>query len=291
MKKLRIAILGTGNIGIDLLMKARKSPYLDPVLFIGRSEESKGIKLAKDLDIPTSIESANALLQFSDTIDLIFDATNASSHKENQSLFKTLNKYIIDLTPSRIGKMCVPLINAEDCFEVDNVNLITCGGQASIPIIYVISKAVDSIDYVELVATISSDSAGMGTRENIHEYTVTTEKAINLFTGVKKSKSILSLNPAIPQIEMRNTLFLKVKEFDANLVESEVRSVVKKMVEYVPGFKVIFGPTFQDDLITISFQVTGSGDYLPVYSGNLDIITSAAVYMAEQYHLGKVAHS
>lgn len=288
MKKLRVAIIGTGNIGTDLLIKCIRSSSLNVALFIGRNADSKGLKIASQLGVKTNDKSIDGLIDNIDSIDLIFDSTSAGSHIINYERLKKFNKKIIDLTPSRIGKLCIPAINANECLSESNVNLITCGGQASIPIIYAISKKYDGIEYIEIAATISSDSAGMGTRENLEEYTITTQNAISLFTGVKNVKSILSLNPAVPQIVMRNTIYIK---FDTNITQSfslVVEETVKTLQKYVPGYKVTNGPEIDNQILKLTIEVQGNGDYLPKYSGNLDIITSAAVRMAEIYaeHLG-----
>lgn len=283
MKQLRVAIIGTGNIGTDLLIKCIRSSSLNVALFIGRNADSKGLKIASQLGVKTNDKSIDGLIDNIDSIDLIFDSTSAASHVNNYKRLKKYNKKIIDLTPSRIGKFCIPAINGIECLNESNVNLITCGGQASIPIIYAISKNYDGIEYIEIAATISSDSAGMGTRDNIEEYTITTQNAISLFTGVKNVKSILSLNPAVPQIVMRNTIFIKFDSHITQSFSSIVEETVKTLQKYVPGYKVTYGPEIDNQILKLTIEVQGNGDYLPKYSGNLDIITSAAVRMAEIY--------
>jgi acetaldehyde dehydrogenase len=279
-----VAILGSGNIGLDLLYKTLKSNKLNLVLFVGRSENSKGIAIAKSLGITTSIESIDGIKHYLNDIDLIFDATNAESHRSSQHIFEQYGKLVVDLTPSRVGEPCIPIINLKESLSKKNISLVTCGGQASIPLLYEISNVTRGIKYIELAATISSDSAGMGTRENIDEYTVTTEKAIESFTGVENIKSILSLNPAIPQITMRNTVYIEVDNYDKELLTSVIKSTVNKVRTYVPGYYIASGPFFSEGLITITIEVQGAGDYLPKYSGNLDIITSAAIEIAENYN-------
>ena len=281
MKTVKVAILGSGNIGSDLLVKCLKSNLIDLTLFVGRNLGSKGIEFAKSLGVNTSIESTVGLEKNLDLFDIIFDATSAESHKNNQNKYFEWGKTVIDLTPSRVGKSCIPIINASECKTSKNINLVTCGGQASIPMIHALSEHFNDISYAEVAATISSDSAGMGTRENIDEYTITTQNAIKFFTGIQNVKSILALNPAIPQIIMRNTIYLRSASFRQDLVSSIVGDLSSKIREYVPGYRVVYGPIIENDILKLTIEVEGQGDFLPSYSGNLDIITSAAVRMAE----------
>ena len=196
---------------------------------------------------------------------------------------KALKKFTIDLTPSQIGKMCVPAINIDDCLDCDNVNLITCGGQATIPIIAAITKVHPDTEYVEIVASISSRSAGIGTRANIDEFTQTTRDAIAMFSATKRTKAIIVLNPAEPPVLMHNTIYATIKKPDIDLLRAEVALMAKRIQSYVPGFKVKIEPVFENDRVTTMVEVIGLGDYLPKYSGNLDIITCAAVNVAEEY--------
>lgn len=283
VEKVRVAILGSGNIGSDLLVKCIKSNLLELTLFVGRNLSSRGIEFAKSYGINTSIESISGLEKNLGLFDIIFDATSAESHKENHIKYSDWGKIVIDLTPSRVGKSCIPIINASDCKTSKNINMVTCGGQASIPMIHALSEHFKDISYAEVAATISSDSAGMGTRENIDEYTITTQNAIKRFTGIQNVKSILALNPAIPQIIMRNTIYLKSPSFRQDFVLSIVENLSSKIREYVPGYRVVYGPVIENDILKLTIEVEGKGDFLPSYSGNLDIITSAAVRMAELY--------
>lgn len=281
---MNVAILGTGNIGTDLLYKVQRTEELNCVLFTGRRKDSKGIAIAEKMGICTSSESIDAIVAMKDSIDLVFDATSADGHKVNAPILKDLGKKVIDLTPAKIGKMCVPVINANECMSCDNINMITCGGQAMLPIAYAISQICgDQIKYLELVASIASKSAGKGTRQNIDEFTQTTKDALKEFTKVKHTKAIIILNSAIPEHNMRNTLYCYVDNPDMDRIREHVNSMVQKIQAYVPGYRLLFEPVYASDRITVTIEVTGSGDYLPTYAGNLDIITSAGLEMAKRY--------
>lgn len=283
MKKIKVGIIGTGNIGTDLLIKVMRSKYLECGIFTGRNPDSKGIEIARKLNVPVSFDSIHAIEDDPSCCDIVFDATSAKVHEYNAPILKKLNKFVIDLTPSQIGKLCVPVLNLEDCLNVDNVNLITCGGQAAIPIAYAISKAQPQTEYIEVVASISSKSAGPGTRSNIDEFTQTTKEAMSLFTGVKKTKAIIILNPAEPPIIMRNTIYAVIDNPDMDLIYSRVHDIAESIKKYVPGYRIVLGPVYENNRVTTTIEVVGLGDYLPAYSGNLDIITCAALNIAEEY--------
>jgi acetaldehyde dehydrogenase len=214
---------------------------------------------------------------------IVFDATSAAAHKEHAPILRELGKYVIDLTPSRIGEMCIPYINGDACALMQEINLITCGGQATIPIIREIMSIHPEIPYVEIVASISSKSAGPGTRANIDEFTQTTKEAIMQFTGVEKAKAIIILNPAEPPIMMHNTMYFRIEYPKLSLITRCIKYVEQDIQKYVPGFHIVGEPLFEHGRLTIMIEVVGLGDYLPEYSGNLDIITCAAVTMAEKF--------
>ena len=283
MQKIKVGILGTGNIGTDILIKLKRSDILECGMFAGISHDSKGIEMAKAMSVPISYDSINAFVNNPNCCDIIFDATSASAHIANETIFKRLNKYVIDLTPSNIGKKCVPFINGDDCLDVKEINLITCGGQGTIPIAYAISKIHPEIKYIEIVATIASKSAGIGTRNNIDEFTQTTSDALKEFTGIKNSKAIIVLNPAEPPITMHNTIYALIDNPKITEITEEVKKIEKEIRKYVPGYKVTVMPTYDNGKLTTMVEVTGLGDYLPKYAGNLDIITCAAIEMAEKY--------
>ena len=283
MRKIKAGIIGTGNIGCDLLMKIQKSSMLECSLFMGRNLESKGMLFANKLGINITNKSIEALIENPEMCDIVFDATTASSHIQHAAILKKMDKFTIDLTPSLIGKMCVPIVNGKECLNENNVNMITCGGQATVPIVNAISNVIDTIDYVEIVASISSNSAGPGTRANIDEFTQTTKTALLKFSKATDAKAIIILNPAEPPIIMHNTIYIKGSGIDIDKIKKVAYETETKMQQYVKGYKIINEPIIQKNMLVIMIQVEGSGDYLPKYSGNLDIITSSAIKIAEMF--------
>lgn len=281
--KLRVAIIGTGNIGSDLLVKIQRSNYLSCVLFTGRNADSPGIARARAMGVPVSDASIEAVIEKAKGIDIVFDATSAQFHRVHAPILKKMKKFTIDMTPSRIGAMCVPIVNIEMCLTKPNVNMISCGGQASIPIIAAVKRIHPDIRYAELVSSISSRSAGIGTRDNIDEYTQTTSDAIVALTGVPAAKAIIILNPADPPILMHNTIYIPMESPDIGRIGRAVSETVERLAEYVPGYSVIAGPLYDHGRVMVMTQVVGLGDFLPVYAGNLDIINCAAISVAEAY--------
>lgn len=283
MKKIKVGIIGTGNIGTDILIKLNRSDILECGMFTGRNPDSKGIQIANEMGVPTSTNSIRAIEENPDCCDIVFDATSAAVHQFNAPILKRLGKFAIDLTPARVGKMCVPVLNMEDCLDEDNVNLITCGGQATTPIAYAISKVHPETKYIEIVATIASKSAGAGTRNNIDEFTQATRDALTEFTGIQNTKAIIVLNPAEPPITMHNTVYALIDNPDMDAIRKSVHEMENKIKKYVPGYKIVMEPTYENGRVTTTLQCVGLGDYLPKYSGNLDIITCAAIEIAETY--------
>jgi acetaldehyde dehydrogenase len=283
MEKIKVGIIGTGNIGTDLLLKLQRSEVLECGMFTGRNPDSRGIKFAKKLGVPYSFESVHAIEREPGCCEIVFDATSAKSHQYNAPILKRLGKYTLDLTPAHVGKMCVPVINLEECLEEENINLITCGGQASLPIAYTISRVHPDARYIELVATISSNSAGAGTRNNIDEFTQTTKDALALFTGINNTKAIIILNPAEPPITMRNTVYALIDNPDMETLRMKIFEIEKEIQKYVPGYHIVLGPVYENGRVTTIIEVIGTGDFLPKYSGNLDIITCASIEIAEAY--------
>lgn len=281
--KLRVGIIGTGNIGTDLLMKTFKTKYLECSIFSGHNADSRGITLAKKLGVETSVDSIEVFENNPNICDIVFDATNADSHLRHAPIFRKLGYFTIDMTPSNYGKMCIPIINMDECLKTKNVNMISCGGQDTTPIVKAIIDIHPKTQYVEIVSHIASKSAGIGTRDNIDEYTQTTCDGIRKFTKVPKAKAIIILNPAEPPIIMHNTIYAKIKKPKMKLLEMRILSVVKKIRTYVPGYRITLGPIFENGKVTIMNEVEGSGDYLPKYAGNLDIINCAAIAIAEEY--------
>ena len=284
MKKARIGILGTGNIGTDLLMKILSTKSLECTVFAGHNPDSRNIKMASDLGIYTSFDGIGALVGNQNNIDIIIDATSAKAHMNHFKLLEGMGKYIINLTPTETGKKCVPYINGEECVQCKEVNTITCGGQATIPLAYAIIQSGCKVLYIETVSTISAKSAGRATRENIDEFIETTSGAMKTFTGINKTKSIMIINPNEPPVNMRNTIYFQVERGELSRICEVVKRTEQQVKKYVPGYKIIVEPSFIDNILAITVEVSGNGDFLPEYAGNLDIITCAAIEMAEKYY-------
>ena len=286
MEKARVAILGTGNIGTDLLVKVRRSEALECALFCGRNPDSDGIRRAAAMGVPVSHESVDALEKQADAFDIIFDATSAEMHKQNAARLLALGKVVIDLTPSKSPMMCIPALNLPFCLKqhAREVNLISCGGQANIPLVSVLQRCDLKVRYLEFVSAISSKSAGPATRLNIDEYILKTREAVRFFTGVPDTKVILNLNPAEPPVNMHNTIYVQVEgRHDTRELERQMHLMEATIRAYVPGYSIVLGPIYADGVITLMDEVVGRGDYLPRYAGNLDIMTCAAVATAEGY--------
>jgi acetaldehyde dehydrogenase len=281
--RLKVAIIGTGNIGTDLIIKVMRSRYLECGAFIGRNLSSAGMIKVSLLGIPVSAEGIDYIIKNPVCCDLVFDATSARCHLEHAPILKRLNKIAIDLTPAKVGLMSVPSVNMADSLAESNVNMVTCGGQASIPIAYAIGQIHQNVEYVEVVSSISSRSAGPATRQNLDEYINTTEFGLKEFSGAEHTKAILNLNPADPCVDMQTTIFAKVRNPNTKELDKLLTKIVAKVKSYVPGYEVILGPIVEDKRIVIMVKVRGLGDYLPAYAGNLDIINCAAIAMAEEY--------
>jgi acetaldehyde dehydrogenase (acetylating) len=279
LSKVKVAILGPGNIGTDLMFKVLRSKNLEMALMIGIIE-SEGIKRAEGLGIETSISGVDAVLDRKD-IKIVFDATGAKVHVNNAPLLKQAGKIAIDLTPAAIGPYVVPCVNLDDLSKELNLNMVSCGGQATIPIVYAVARAAGA-NYAEIVACISSKSAGPGTRMNIDEFTRTTSKGIEIVGKAKKGKAIIVLNPAEPPIIMTNTIYVEVENPDENSINSSVMDMVKEVQSYVPGYKLRVPPMLDGNKVTVIIEVEGAGDFLPKYSGNLDIITAAATAVGDR---------
>lgn len=281
MEKVKVGIVGPGNIGLDLVYKLQRSEYLTPELIVN-VRQSKGIDYANKMGIRTSTDGLQAILDEED-IKIVFDCTSAKAHLEHAPKIKAAGKFAIDLTPAAVGPYCIPAVNmTDDLLKEDNVNLVTCAGQATVPIVAAINEVAD-VEYAEIVSSISSKSAGSGTRRNIDEFTVTTRKGLIEVGGADEAKVIIVLNPAEPPIYMRNTIYTRVKNPDLEAIKASANKMLEKIKTYVPGYRFILEPIIQDNVVTAMVEVEGLGDYLPVYSGNLDIINSAAVDIAETY--------
>ena len=278
-----VAILGTGNIGTDLLIKLSKLGYTN-LSFVGRREDSPNIQIAQKMGINTSSLGVKYFLENSN-FNVVFDCTNALDANENYDILKNLGIKVIDLTPAKLGDICVPCINGNDLATKDNINMITCGGQASLPLINAISDCTEQINYIEVVSQISSKSAGMSTRINIDNYIETTEYAIKSFSKTKECKVILNINPAEPCVDMQTTVFLEIPNLDKldfEKIVSNVYTKLKEVKEYVPYYELIIPPMINEqEIMMLSVKVRGTGDFLPKYAGNLDIINCAAIKMLE----------
>uniref|UniRef100_UPI003342BC06 acetaldehyde dehydrogenase (acetylating) n=1 Tax=Castellaniella defragrans TaxID=75697 RepID=UPI003342BC06 len=283
--KLRAAIIGPGNIGTDLLAKLMRSDWIEPLWMVGVDPQSDGLKRARELGLKTTDQGVDGLLPHvvEDDIRFAFDATSAYVHQENSDKLTALGVRMIDLTPAAIGPFCVPPVNLTALAGRDerNVNMVTCGGQATIPMVYAVSR-VQPVAYGEIVATVSSRSAGPGTRKNIDEFTRTTAGAVEKVGGAKVGKAIIILNPAEPPIIMRDTVHcLTETEPDRTAIAESIQRMLEQMREYVPGYRLVNGPVFDGKRVSIYLEIEGLGDYLPKYSGNLDIMTAAAARTAE----------
>jgi acetaldehyde/propanal dehydrogenase len=287
MKKIKCALIGPGNIGTDLLAKLQRSPVLEPVWMVGIDPSSDGLKRAREMGIKTTAEGVDGLLPHvkADGVQIAFDATSAYVHAENSRKLNELGVMMIDLTPAAIGPYCVPPVNLKEHVgrREMNVNMVTCGGQATIPMVYAVSR-VQAVEYGEIVATVSSRSVGPGTRKNIDEFTRTTAGAVEKVGGARRGKAIIVINPADPPLIMRDTIHcLTVDTPKAAEIEESVHAMIKEVQKYVPGYKLVNGPVIDGNRVSIFMEVEGLGDYLPKYAGNLDIMTAAAARTAEMF--------
>ena len=285
--KIKVAIIGPGNIGTDLLMKALRSDWVEPVWMIGVDPASPGLARAKELGVKTTADGIDGMLATmeEDGVKIVFDATSAYVHAENSRKVNEKGALMIDLTPAAIGPYCVPPVNLSSALAANamNVNMVTCGGQATIPMVAAISQ-VQNVTYGEIIATISSKSAGPGTRKNIDEFTRTTSGAIEHVGGADVGKAIIIINPAEPPLMMRDTIHCLVEdEPDQKAITESVHNMVKEVQKYVPGYTLKNGPVFDGKRVSIYMEVEGLGDFLPKYAGNLDIMTAAALRTAEMF--------
>jgi acetaldehyde dehydrogenase (acetylating) len=281
--RLKVAIIGTGNIGTDLLIKSRRSSQLQCTLFAGRNFNSPGMKKANLLGVNISDRGIDAIVENPSICDVVFDATSAPAHARHWEVLREMRKTVIDLTPAKLGESCVPAINADSCVGAGagNINMITCGGQASIPIAYALAQLGTNIEYIEVASSIASRSAGPATRFNIDEYVDATEGALLKFTGATRAKAILILNPAHPPIDMQTTIYARMGTPDVAEARKVVSAMAEKIKTYVPGYEVIVPPTLEAGRLITTVRVRGNGDHLPQYAGNLDIINCAAIAVAE----------
>ena len=288
METTPVAILGSGNIGTDLFYKLKRSRSLRPTVMVGIIPDSEGLARARNEGLTTTAEGIEGLLRHKDLFDIVFEATTASAHVRHAPLLKRAGKIAIDLTPAAVGPYVIPLVNLDAHLGEPNVNLVSCGGQATVPFVHAM-REVAPVEYAEIVATIASKSAGPGTRQNIDEFTYTTARGLERIGGALRGKAIIVLNPAEPAVLMRNTIYGLLDNCDAEKIRNSVEAMVLRVREYVPGFRLVAKPLVEDvpngkqqKKVTLFVEVEGAGDYLPKYAGNLDIMTASAVKVGEE---------
>jgi acetaldehyde dehydrogenase len=278
-----VGILGSGNIGTDLLLKLLRSPVLEPVIVAGIDPASDGLAIARSHGVATVSDGIDGLLREAPQLRMVFDATSARSHVRHAPVLERAGVIAIDLTPAARGPYVVPVVNLGAHSSAPNVNLISCGGQATVPVVAAAAR-VAPVEYAEIVSTIASKSAGPGTRQNIDEFTETTAAGLVSVGGAASGKAIIILNPAEPPILMTNTVHMRIPA--AGEKEAELRAsllaMVAEVASYVPGYRLRADPVFDGNRVSVFLEVTGAGDYLPVYAGNLDIMTAAAVATGER---------
>ncbi len=292
MNSIPCAIVGSGNIGTDLLFKLQRSEVLEPTAMIGIDPESDGLARAREMGLDVTHEGADWLLERAGEFRIVFEATTARVHRAYAPKYEAAGLTAIDLTPAKVGPNVVPTVNIERALEGPNVNMITCGGQATTPIVAAVN-AVAEVPYAEIVSTVASVSAGPGTRQNIDEFTKTTSKALEEVGGAGQGKAIMILNPADPPIIMRNTVFCALAEgYDEHTVSKAILDMVDQVADYVPGYRLKSDPVFDDGpfntpggmvpaRVIALLEVEGAADYFPPYAGNLDIMTAAATRVGE----------
>jgi acetaldehyde dehydrogenase len=308
MTKIKAAVIGSGNIGTDLFIKSRRiSEVVEVIAMCGVDPESDGLARAKRMGIATTHEGIDGLVkldEFAD-VELVFDATSAGAHAKHDQILRAHGKRILDLTPAALGPYCIPSVNLREHIDAINLNMVTCGGQATVPMVAAVNRVVP-VEYGEIVSSVSSRSAGPGTRANIDEFTETTSKAVEVVGGAARGKAIIILNPAEPPLIMRNTVFCLVQAANPDDIAESIHKMVEAVRSYVPGYRlkqdVQFDEITEDKpvripemdrkftgwKVSIFLEVEGAGHYLPPYAGNLDIMTSAAIKTAEEIAVRKV---
>lgn len=290
MERMIAAVVGSGNIGTDLMLKLERSDWIDLRYMVGIDPDSDGLRLARERGLTTSAGGVEWLLAQHDPPELVFEATSANAHLRHAVLYEDAGIQAVDLTPAAVGDFVVPAVNLDAHRDRPNLNLISCGGQATIPLVAAVAQAAE-VDYAEIVVSIASRSAGPGTRANIDEFTTTTARGVEFVGRAARGKAIIILNPADPPVTMRDTVFCSVpKDVDRHAIITSVYEIVSRVARYVPGYRLTAEPQF-DELdgnssgklrVALFLEVEGSGDYLPRFAGNLDIMTAAAAQVGEQ---------
>jgi acetaldehyde dehydrogenase len=279
-RKFRAAIVGSGNIGTDLMYKLGRNPHFEVVLLAGIDPKSEGLARARELGIATSTDGAEAVFE-DGKVDVVFEATSAYVHRVNAPRYEQAGILAIDLTPAKVGAAVVPTVNLAQNDNATNINLLSCAAQATVPIVHAVTS-VAPVSYAEIVATVSSKSIGPGTRDNIEEFTQTTSNALADVGGAQRGKSLIIVNPAEPPVLMRNTIYCVTgPDVDIEAVRKSVERVAEVQKD-VPGYRLVLDPFVRDDHVMIGVEVAGAGDFLPTYAGNLDIINAAAVAVAQR---------
>lgn len=276
------AVLGSGNIGSDLMVKLGRSRVLELTAVVGVDPDSDGLRKAAEHGVETSTEGADWITAHPDRAEIVFDATSAAAHREHAGALAATGVRCVDLTPAKLGPGIVPVVDIDGLRDAPDVNLVSCGGQATIPIVHAVA-AVAEVRYAEIVSTIASASAGPGTRQNIDEFTDTTARGLEDIGGARRGKAIIVLNPADPPLLMRNTVYCVIDAgADRDAIDRSIREVVEAVQAYVPGYRMTTDPVFDEERVAVFLEVEGAGDYLPAYAGNLDIMTAAAVQVGER---------
>jgi len=291
MTRTPAAIVGSGNIGTDLMFKLLRSEVLEPRYMIGIDAKSEGLALAREHGVEAVAEGVDWLLASPDRPEIVFEATSAYAHVANAPRYRDAGIRVVDLTPAAVGPYVIPVVNLSEHVDEMNVNMVTCGGQATIPMVHAVSRVV-AVPYAEIVATVASRSAGPGTRANIDEFTRTTSSAVEVLGGAARGKAIIILNPAEPPLMMRDTIFCQIPDdlepADHDAIAASIDDVAARVQQYVPGYRLRQRPQFDAAVpgrparVAIFIEVEGAGDYLPPYSGNLDIMTAAATKVGEE---------
>ena len=285
---LRVAILGSGNIGTDLMYKVLRNPAFELAGVAGVDPSSEGLARARALGIAASDRGAGPFLDEHPDVAVAFDATSAHAHVQHAPLLAARGVRCIDLTPAALGPAVVPDVNLDENLGAPDTNLVTCGAQATVPVVAALS-GLGPVRYAEIVSTVASRSAGPGTRSNIDEFTIATARSLETLGGAAEGKAIIILNPAEPPIMMRNAVYAEIDGMTAGTAIGAVRDAVGRVAAYVPGYHLATEPLVSDGLLTAFIEVEGAGDYLPRFAGNLDIMTSAAIRVAERYAEGRTA--